>query len=197
MINCDQTTETEQPIRHPISTLDIYFLFNVSMVRCDTISFKSLRCKSSLMSVQHNWALWQFDIGYWEHVKCRMMRSAEHLNWPSLRKSSAIECTSAVEMDSVHGGANSGYKWPSECSNGFFKKDIGRVVGLHHPILQTGFDEESGAIKVPHTAQEIEGGRKRHRKEEEVRAIVRNQHLSRLDVCNPKAYISPVVLTPL
>lgn len=136
MINCDQTTETEQPIRHPISTLDIYFLFNVSMVRCDTISFKSLRCKSSLMSVQHNWALWQFDIGYWEHVKCRMMRSAEHLNWPSLRKSSAIECTSAVEMDSVHGGANSGYKWPSECSNGFSKRILEESLASITPYFR-------------------------------------------------------------
>lgn len=64
-----------------------------------------------------------------------------------------LECSSAVEMDRVSGKANSGYKCPSEYSNGFFKKDIGRVVGLHNPILQTGFDEEGGTIKVPHTAR--------------------------------------------
>lgn len=47
-----------------------------------------------------------------------------------------------------------------ESTNGISKKDIGRVVGLHHPVLQTGFDEEGGAIKVPHAAD-----RRRKRRE--------------------------------
>ena len=40
---------------------------------------------------------------------------------------------------------------------GLAKKDIGGIVGLHHPVLQAGFDEESGAIKVPHAAHGMEG----------------------------------------
>lgn len=82
------------------------------------------------------------------------------------KKLSAIECTSPVEMDKASGGANSGYKC-SQCITGFFKKDIGRVVGLHHPILETGFDEEGGAIKLPHTAQKREGGKRMTQREGE------------------------------
>lgn len=40
-----------------------------------------------------------------------------------------------------------------------YKKDIGRVIGLHHPILQTGFDKECCTIKLPHAGKEMEGRR--------------------------------------
>lgn len=41
---------------------------------------------------------------------------------------------------------------------GLPQKDIGAVVGLHNSVFETGFDEEGGAVKLPHAAQEIEVG---------------------------------------
>lgn len=52
------------------------------------------------------------------------------------------------------------------------EKDIGRVIGLHHPILQTGFNEERSAVKVPHTAQETEGGKGKQRQGERKRKLL-------------------------
>lgn len=64
-------------------------------------------------------------------------------------------------------------------------------------MLETGFDEEGGAIKLPHTAQKREKGEENDSGKEKVSAIVRNQHHPRFDVCDPKAYIHPVVLMTL
>lgn len=36
------------------------------------------------------------------------------------------------------------------------KKDIRAVVGLHDSIFEAGFNEEGGAVKLPHAVQEIE-----------------------------------------
>lgn len=33
-----------------------------------------------------------------------------------------------------------------------FRKDIGAVVGLHDAVLQTGLDEQSRTVEVPHAA---------------------------------------------
>lgn len=41
---------------------------------------------------------------------------------------------------------------------GLPQKDIGAVVGLHNSVFETSFDEEGGAVKLPHAAQEIEVG---------------------------------------
>lgn len=46
--------------------------------------------------------------------------------------------------------------WQRESRARFPQKDIGGVIGLHNSIFEASFDEEGGAVKLPHAVQEIE-----------------------------------------
>lgn len=73
-----------------------------------------------------------------------------------------VDCS--ISLPCVRDGHSSLLLTVRVLETGFLKKDIGRVIGLHHPVLQTGFNEEGGAIKVPHAAQERgerQGGRRK------------------------------------
>lgn len=45
---------------------------------------------------------------------------------------------------------------PSQRSTARPWKDISGVVGLHHAVLQTGFDEERSPVKIPHTDKQMQ-----------------------------------------
>lgn len=53
-----------------------------------------------------------------------------------VKEFSAIECMSVAEMDRVSLAANSGYKWPSEDSNGFSKRILEESLASITPYFR-------------------------------------------------------------
>lgn len=80
----------------------------------------------------------------------------------------------------------------------FPQKDIRAVVGLHNSVFEAGFDEEGGAVKLPHAVREIEVGREWLWAKKKKTALLSDTDVNRSsDVWELQAQISSAVLMRL